>query len=52
MVSIQNGRCTPIPFMQMVDITAQSYQIVRQYTIRLSDEGFKDSVALGRCVAL
>ena len=42
MVSIQDGRSTPIPFtqmvdpvsgrakVQMVDITAQSYQIARQ----------------------
>jgi 6-phosphofructokinase 1 len=64
MVSIQNGRCTPIPFKQMVDpvsgrakvrmvdITAQSYQIARQYMIRLSDEDFNDQVALGRCAAL
>ncbi|HKQ35753.1 MAG TPA: diphosphate--fructose-6-phosphate 1-phosphotransferase, partial [Nitrospiraceae bacterium] len=46
MVSIQNGRFTPIPFkhmvdpvsgrakVRMVDITAQSYQIARQYMIR------------------
>jgi 6-phosphofructokinase 1 len=64
MVSIQNGWCTPIPFTQMVDpvsgrakvrmvdITAQSYQIARQYMIRLSDEDLKDPVALGRCAAL
>ena len=64
MVSIQNCRFTPIPFTQMVDaasgrakvrmvdITAQSYQIARQYMIRLSDEDLKDSVALGRCAAL
>jgi 6-phosphofructokinase 1 len=64
MVSIQNGRCTPIPFKQMVDpvsgranvrmvdITAQSYQIARQYMIRLSEEDFNDPVALGRCAAL
>ena len=36
----------------MVDITAQSYQIARQYMIRLSEEDFKDPVALGRCAAL
>jgi 6-phosphofructokinase 1 len=36
----------------MVDITAQSYQIARQYMIRLSDEDFKDPVALGRCATL
>jgi len=64
MVSIQNGRFTPIPFKQMVDpvsgrakvrmvdITAQSYQIARQYMIRLSEEDFKDPVALGRYAAL
>ena len=38
--------------VRMVDITAQSYQIARQYMIRLSDEDLKDSVALGRCAAL
>ena len=64
MVSIQDGRFTPIPFKQMVDavtgrakvrmvdITAQSYQIARQYMIRLSDEDLKDPVALGRYAAL
>ena len=64
MVSIQNGRCTPIPFTQMVDpvsgrakarmvdITARSYQSARQYMIRLSDEDLKDPVALARCAAL
>jgi hypothetical protein len=31
---------------------AQSSQITRQYMIRLYDEDFKDSVALGRCAAL
>jgi 6-phosphofructokinase 1 len=36
----------------MVDITAQSYQIARQYMIRLSEEDFNDPVALGRCAAL
>ena len=64
MVSIQNGRFTPIPFTQMVDpvsgrakvrmvdVTAQSYQIARHYMIRLSDEDFTDPVALGRYAAL
>ena len=64
MVSIQDGRFAPILFKQMVDpvsgrakvrmvdITAQSYQIARQYMIRLSEEDFKDPVALGRCAAL
>ena len=48
MVDSVSGRAT----VWMVDITAQSYQIARQYMIRLSDEGLKDPVALGRCVAL
>ena len=64
MVSIQNGRFTPILFKQMldpisgrakvrmVDITAQSYQIARQYMIRLCDEDFKDPLALGRYAIL
>ena len=64
MVSIQNGQFKPIPFKQMVDpitgrakvrmvdITAQSYQIARQYMIRLSDDDFKDPVALGRYAGL
>jgi ATP-dependent phosphofructokinase / diphosphate-dependent phosphofructokinase len=64
MVSIQNGRFTPIAFKQMldpasgrakvrmVDITAQSYQIARQYMIRLSDEDFKDVVTLSRYATL
>jgi 6-phosphofructokinase 1 len=63
MVSIQDGKFMPIPFNQMVDpvsgrakvrmvdITAQSYQIARQYMIRLSDEDLKDPVALGRYAA-
>jgi 6-phosphofructokinase 1 len=64
MVSIQNGQFMPIPFkemvdpasgrakVRMVDITAQSYRIARQYMIRLSDEDFKDPVELGRYAAL
>lgn len=64
MVSIQDGRFTPIPFkemvdpvsgrtkVRMVDISSQSYQIARQYMIRLSDEDLKDPVTLGRCAAL
>ena len=64
MVSIQNGQFVPIPFkemvdpasgrakVRMVDVTAQSYQIARQYMIRLSDEDFNDPVALGRYAAL
>jgi ATP-dependent phosphofructokinase / diphosphate-dependent phosphofructokinase len=64
MISIQDGRCTPIPFTQMVDpisgrakvrmvdIAAQSYHIARQYMIRLSDEDLENPMILGRCAAL
>lgn len=64
MVSIQNGRFTPIPFKQMVDpvsgrakvrmvdTSSQSYQIARQYMIRLSKGDFDNPVELGRCAML
>jgi 6-phosphofructokinase 1 len=64
MVSIQDGRFTPIPFKQMVDpasgrakvrmvdIGSQSYQIARQYMIRLAGDDFNDPAALGRYAAL
>lgn len=64
MVSIQNGRFTPIPFKQMadpstgrttvrmVDIDSQSYQIARQYMIRLTEDDMKNQDALGRYAAL
>lgn len=64
MVSIQDGRFTPIPFKQMldpatgrakvrmVDIGSQSYQIACQYMIRLTEEDFTDAAALGRYAAL
>ena len=54
MVSIQNGRLTPIPFAQildpatgrmrirMVDVRSESYQIARRYMIRLSHEDLED----------
>jgi len=64
MVSIQDGRFTPIPFKQMVDpstgrtkvrmvdIHSQSYQIARQYMIRLTDDDLRDPDRLGRCATL
>lgn len=64
MVSIQNGRFTPIPFKQMVDpstgrtkvrmvdIGSQSYQIARQYMIRLTEADLNDRDMLGRYAAL
>ncbi len=63
MVSIQDGRFTPIPFKQMVDsstgrtkvrmvdIDSQSYQIARQYMIRLTEDDLKNQDALGRYAA-
>ncbi len=64
MVSIQDGRFSPIPFKQMldpvtgrakvrmVDTESQSYQIARQYMIRLDDDDFKNAERLGRYAAL
>lgn len=64
MVSIQNGRFTPIPFKQlvdpstgrtkvrMVDIDSQSYQIARQFMIRLTKDDLSNSDLLGRYAAL
>ena len=64
MVSIQNGRFTPIPFKQMVDaatgrtkvrmvdIGSQSYNIARQFMIRLTQADLDDPVLLGRCAAV
>jgi len=64
MVSIQNGRFTPIPFKQlmdsstgrakvrMVDMDSQSYQIARQYMIRLTEADLNNRDLLGRYAAL
>ena len=64
MVSIQNGRFTPIPFkhmldpatgrakVRMVDTQSQSYQIARQYMIRLDEHDMKDPIAVGRYAAM
>ncbi len=64
MVSIQNGRFTPIPFKQMVDpstgrtkvrmvdVDSQSYHIARQYMIRLTEADLRDQDLVGRCAAL
>ncbi|MDK2741616.1 MAG: 6-phosphofructokinase [Nitrospira sp.] len=60
MVSIQNGRFVPIPFRQMVDsatgrtrvrmvdVDSQSYQIARQYMIRLTPDDLSNPDTLGR----
>ena len=64
MVSIQNGRFTPIPFkhmldpatgrakVRMVDTQSQSYQIARQYMIRLNERDMNDPIAVGRYAAM
>ena len=61
MVSIQQGRFTPIPFkemldpatgrakVRMVDVESESYQIARRYMIRLSQDDLTDGKTLGRC---
>ena len=64
MVSIQQGRFTPIPFKQMldpatgrakvrmVDIASESYQIARRYMIRCSAEDLADERTLSRCASM
>jgi 6-phosphofructokinase 1 len=38
--------------VRMVDIGSQSYQIARQYMIRLTEDDVNDPALLGRCAAL
>jgi 6-phosphofructokinase 1 len=64
MVSIQEGRFTPIPFKQMldpttgrakvrmVDVASESYQIARRYMIRLAPEDMADAQTVGRCASV
>jgi ATP-dependent phosphofructokinase / diphosphate-dependent phosphofructokinase len=64
MVTIQDGRFAPMPFkemldpvtgrarVRMVDTESQSYQIARQYMIRLGDEDFTDQERLSRHAAV
>jgi len=64
MVSIQQGRFTPIPFkemldpatgrakVRMVDVESESYQIARRYMIRLSQDDLTDGKTLGRCASV
>lgn len=64
MVSIQDGRFTPIPFkrmvdplsgrtkVRMVDTASPAYQIARQYMIRLGVEDFNNPIQLSRYCAL
>ena len=60
MVSIQNGRFTPIPFdrmvdpatgrtrVRMVDIDSESYHVARRFMIRLCAEDLEDRTMLER----
>jgi len=64
MVSIQDGRFTPIPFkrmvdplsgrtkVRMVDTASPAYQIARQYMVRLGVEDFANPIQLSRYCAL
>lgn len=64
MVSIQNGRFTPIPFkdmvdpatgrtkVRMVDTESQSYRIARQYMIRLTADDLNETQIASRYAAL
>jgi hypothetical protein len=38
--------------VRMVDVRAQSYQMARQYVIRLLDEVINDPVVFGHCTAV
>jgi len=61
MVSIVNGKFSPIPFatildpttqrtrVRMVDIAAEPYRIARRYMIRLDSKDFEQSERLARC---
>jgi 6-phosphofructokinase 1 len=61
MVSIVNGKFSPIPFdnildpatqrtkVRMVDISAEPYRIARRYMIRLERKDFEQSERLTRC---
>jgi 6-phosphofructokinase 1 len=64
MVSMVNGKFTPIPFDQildpstqrtrvrMVDIAAESYRIARRYMIRLDAGDFESKERLARCASV
>jgi ATP-dependent phosphofructokinase / diphosphate-dependent phosphofructokinase len=64
MVSIVNGKFSPIPFdaivdpatqrttVRMVDVTAEHYRIARRYMTRLEKEDFNHSDRLARCASI
>jgi 6-phosphofructokinase 1 len=65
-VTIQGGECTPIPFVDVldpegkgrrraVDVTTESYQVAREYMVRLGPRDFSDAAwtaALARAAGL
>ncbi len=63
MVTIQDGRCMPIPFysvldpetgrtkIRMVDIHTEAYEMALEYMIRLKKEDFKSDSAVARLAA-
>ena len=64
MVSIVNGKFSPIPFntildpatqrtrVRMVDVTSEQYRIARRYMIRLEKEDFANKERLARCASV
>ena len=64
MVSIVNGKFSPIPFdnildpstqrtrVRMVDTSAESYLVARRYMIRLDRQDFEQSEQLTRCASV
>jgi len=60
MVSIENGRFSPLPFQEMldpetgrtrirmVDVQSEYYKIAREYMVRLTREDFKDQARVAR----
>lgn len=64
MVSIVNGKFSPIPFekildpatqrtkVRMVDTSAESYLVARRYMVRLDRQDFEQSERLTRCASV
>ena len=64
MVSIVNGKLSPLPFdtildpttkrtrVRTVDVASEPYQIARRYMIRLDQQDFEQDKELVRCAAV
>src|SRR5262249_39925445 len=64
MVSIVNGKFSPIPFatildpathrtrVRMVDLSSESYRIARSYMIRLNPRDFEQNDGIARCAKI